>query len=428
MPTLSQDLKFRGLVHQVSDPELLPMLDRGELSAYAGFDPSAPSLHVGNLLGILTLRRLQEAGNRSILLAGGGTGLVGDPGGRSDERSQLSKDEVASNVEAVRSQLGRFLELSGGPGRPAALLLDNSAWLASVGYLDFLRDVGKRFTVNQMVAKESVKSRLDRPDQGISYTEFSYMLLQAYDFLHLYDELGCRLQLGGSDQWGNITMGIELIRKSRGAEAYALTWPLLLRADGSKYGKSVEGAVWLDPQMSSPYALYQSFIRVPDDIVGAQLRQLTFLSHDEIGELDEETSERPEHRAAQRALARAVCVLVHGEAETARAERAARSLFSEEIAALDATLLAEVLADAPSTAIAHSELDGSGADLLEVLVRTGLVASKSAARTVLDQGGVYVSNRRRLPDQARLTGDDVLAGAYVVLRRGQKDYHVLCLA
>ena len=246
MPTLSEDLAFRDLVHQVSDDALWNLLDTGATTAYAGFDPTSDSLHVGNLLGILTLRRLQLAGHRPILLAGGGTGLIGDPGGKSDERPLLSAEQLAANVEAIRAQLGRFLDLSPAAGEARGLLLDNSEWLCAYGFIDFLRDIGKHFTVNQMIAKESVRSRIERPEQGISYTEFSYMLLQAYDYLYLHDTYGCRLQLGGSDQWGNITMGLELIRKVRGDEAFALTWPLLLRADGTKYGKSESGAIWLD--------------------------------------------------------------------------------------------------------------------------------------------------------------------------------------
>jgi tyrosyl-tRNA synthetase len=426
MPALSEDLAFRGLVQQVSDESLWTLLDTGATTAYAGFDPSFDSLHVGNLLGILTLRRLQLGGHRPILLAGGGTGLIGDPGGKSDERPLLSAEQLAANVEGIRAQLGRFLDMSAEAGEARGLLLDNSKWLCSYGFVDFLRDVGKHFTVNQMIAKESVKSRLERPEQGISYTEFSYMLLQAYDYLYLHDSYGCRLQLGGSDQWGNITMGIELIRKVRSAEAFALTWPLLLRADGTKYGKSEGGAIWLDATKSSPYELYQFFVRTPDDEVGRLLRYFTFLSHEEIAALDVETAERPERRQAQRALARAVCTIVHGEKEADRAEAAAEALFSEHVTELDEALLLEVFAEAPSSSYPRSSLDGDGLDLVDVLVATGLVASKTAARTALSQGGVYVDNRRRGEAEIRLTRDDLLAGRYVLLRRGRRDYHLLC--
>jgi tyrosyl-tRNA synthetase len=401
------------------------LLDTGATTAYAGFDPSADSLHVGHLLGILTLRRLQMAGHRPILLAGGGTGMIGDPGGKSEERPLLSAERLAANLEGIRAQLGGLLDLSPGAGAAQGLLLDNSAWLCAFGFIDFLREVGKHFTVNQMVAKESVRTRLERPDQGISYTEFSYMLLQAYDYLHLHDTYGCRLQLGGSDQWGNITMGLELIRKTRGAEAFALTWPLLVRSDGTKYGKSESGSIWLDAAKTSPYELYQFFVRTPDGAVGRSLRMFTFLSHEEIEELDTEVAERPEQRKAQHALARAVCALVHGEVETDRATRAAQALFSEDLSGLDEKMLLEVFADAPSSSFARSGLDSAEIGLVDVLVSSGLVPSRTAARAAVEQGGVYVNNRRRNDPEDRLSPDDLLAGRYVVLRRGRRDHHLL---
>ena len=282
MGALFADLEFRGLVHQVTDPSVPKKLDSESLTVYAGFDPTADSLHVGHLLQMCTLRRLQLAGHRPIALAGGGTGMIGDPGGKSEERNLLSVEELAANVAGIRTQLGRLLDFSDGAGERRALLLDNSAWLGRVGLIDFLRDVGKHFTVNQMVAKESVRSRLDRPEQGISFTEFSYMLLQAYDFLHLFEAHDCHLQIGGSDQWGNITMGVELIRKTRQAEVYGLTTPLLLKADGTKFGKTESGTVWLDARRTSPYQLYQYFLRTEDATVGTVLRMLTFLDHDTI--------------------------------------------------------------------------------------------------------------------------------------------------
>jgi len=424
MGNISDDLEFRGLVHQISDEALWDLLDNGHLTAYAGFDPSADSLHVGHLLGVFTLRRLQMAGHRPILLAGGGTGLIGDPGGKADERPLLSRDQLQANLEGIRAQLGGLLDLSPSAGAAQGLLLDNSEWLCTYGLIDFLRDVGKHFTVNQMTAKESVRTRLERPEQGISYTEFSYMLLQAYDYLHLHDSYGCRLQLGGSDQWGNITMGLELIRKVRGGEAFALTWPLLVRADGTKYGKTESGAVWLDPAKSSPYAMYQFFVRTPDDESGGLLRLFTFLSKDEIEALDSATAAQPEQRLAQRALARAVTALVHGEAETDRAEAAAAALFSEEVANLDESMLLEVFADAPSSVLSRSALDGGGLPLVDVLVSSGLVGSKTAARAAIAQGGVYVNNRRRRDAEDTLTRADLLVDRYVVLRRGRHDYHL----
>ncbi|HXQ60017.1 MAG TPA: tyrosine--tRNA ligase, partial [Acidimicrobiales bacterium] len=294
MASLSSDLEFRGLIHQVTDPVLLEKLDRDHLTAYAGFDPTADSLHVGHLLQVLNLRRLQRAGHRPIALAGGVTGMIGDPGGKSEERNLLSAQDLAANLAGIRSQLERFLDFDSAAGDAGALLVDNDAWLGKVTLVDFLRDVGKHFTVNQMVTKESVRARLERPEQGISYTEFSYMLLQAYDYQQLFDAHDCRLQVGGSDQWGNITMGIELIRKTRQAEVFGLTSPLLLKADGTKFGKTESGTVWLDARRTSPYQLYQFLLRTEDTIVGTLLRFLTFLDHDAIAGLDIHTAEHPD--------------------------------------------------------------------------------------------------------------------------------------
>jgi tyrosyl-tRNA synthetase len=424
MTTLTDDLEFRGLIHQVTDPSVLDKLNSEQLTAYIGFDPTADSLHVGSLLQMCNLRRLQLAGHRPIALAGGGTGMIGDPGGKSEERNLLSVEELAANVAGIRPQLERFLDFSGGPTGSRAILLDNSTWLGSLGLVGFLRDVGKHFTVNQMVGKESVRTRLDRPEQGISYTEFSYMLLQAYDFQQLFDAHDCRLQLGGSDQWGNITMGIELIRKTRQAEVFGLTTPLLLQADGTKFGKTESGSVWLDAHRTSPFQLYQYFLRTEDATVGTVIRMLTFLDHDTIRSLDAQTTEHPERREAQRALAHEVCVLVHGESEAARAAAAARALYSEEIASLDEATLLEVCADAPTTTISRGELDG-GMSLVDALVTSGLAPSKGRARTTVTQGGAYVNNRRVDDSDARLGPDDLLFGRYLILRRGQRDYHLL---
>jgi tyrosyl-tRNA synthetase len=428
MPRLSEDLTFRGLCYQVSSPRLLERLDHEQFSVYGGFDPTSSSLQVGNLLLVCTLRRFQEAGHRPIALAGGGTGLIGDPGGKSEERPLLSVEDHAANMAGIASELGRFLDFSAERGAAQALLLDNESWLGELHLLDFLREVGKHFTVNQMVAKESVRSRLDRPDQGISYAEFSYMLLQAYDFLYLYDHYGCRIQLGGSDQWGNITMGTELIRRSRRAEAYALTSPLVVRSDGTKFGKSDGTALYLDPAKTSPFALYQYFVRVDDELVSTYLRYYSFLDHEAILDLEEATKTRPERREAQRALARELCSLVHGHEEAARVERAAAALYSEEIASLDDSTLAEIFADAPSSLLARVSLDEGGLDLAASLAQSGLVSSRGAARTAIAQGGVYINNRRRDDPGATITAEDLLGGRYVVLRRGRRDYHVLCFA
>jgi tyrosyl-tRNA synthetase len=425
MDDLVEDLRFRGLIHQMTDPALEGRLNADRITAYSGFDPTADSLHVGHLLQVCNLRRLQLAGHRPIAVAGGGTGFVGDPGGKSEERSLLSADTLQANLEGIHGQLQHFIEFGEDAGGSGALLVNNADWLQPMHLFDFLRDVGKHFTVNQTVAKDSVRSRLSRADQGISYTEFSYMLLQAFDFLHLFDTFGCRLQLGGSDQWGNITMGIELIRKVRRQEAWGLTTPLVVKSDGTKFGKTETGTVWLDPERTSPYQLYQFFFRSEDEVVGEYLRYFTFLPHGAILELDAATAEHPERREAQRGLARQVCTLVHGPAETGRAEHAAAALFGEEVAMLDERTLLDVFADAPSTALSRGRLDGQGVPLVDLLVETGIAPSKGRARTTVEQGGAYVNNRRE-GDPGRLIGpDDLLAGRYVVLRRGKKEYRLV---
>jgi tyrosyl-tRNA synthetase len=420
MPTLSEDLAFRGLIHQMTDPDLPKRLDNPGLTVYAGFDPSADSLHVGNLLQLCTLRRFQEAGHRPISLAGGGTGMIGDPGGKEDERQLLDLETIEGHLESIRPQLGQFLDLGNGRG----LLLNNVDWLGSISVLEFLRDVGKHFTVNQMVGKESVKTRFERPDQGISYTEFSYMLLQAYDFLRLHVDHGCDVQIGGSDQWGNITVGVELIRKVCGDEAWGLTTPLIVKPDGIKYGKTETGTVWLDPARTSPFAMYQFFVNTPDEQVGQLLRFLTFLPHDEIEALDAETADNPQHRAAQRGLARSVVALVHGEAEVAKCEEASAALFGEEIAGLSEEMLLAVTADAPTTEIPREQVR-DGLTLVDVLERTGLAKSKGEAKRTIDQGGAYVNNVRQT-DAARTLGPaDLLHDRYVVVRKGRREVHIV---
>jgi tyrosyl-tRNA synthetase len=419
MPTLSEDLAFRGLIHQMTDPDLPKRLDEPGLTVYAGFDPSADSLHVGSLLQLCTLRRFQEAGHRPISLAGGGTGMIGDPGGKEDERQLLTRETIDGYLEGIRPQLGQFLDLD------SALLLNNADWLGSISTLEFLRDVGKHFTVNQMVGKESVRTRFERPDQGISYTEFSYMLLQAYDYLRLHIDHGCNLQFGGSDQWGNITMGIELIRKVCGDEVWGFTTPLIVKPDGTKYGKTETGTVWLDPKRTSPFAMYQFFVNSADEQVGELLRFLTFLDHEEIALLDESTRTSPRQRAAQKALARAVVDLVHGPDEVAKCEEASAALFNEEIATLSEEMLLAVTADAPTTHVARADLVSGGLTLVDALERTGLVSSRADGRRTIDQGGAYVNNVRQSDASRTLGRDDLLHDRYVVLRKGRRDVHIL---
>jgi tyrosyl-tRNA synthetase len=416
-PTLWQELEWRGMVHQSTDPELGKLLDHERVVTYAGFDATAPSLHAGNLIGIKFLERLQRAGHRPIAVLGGGTTLIGDPSGRDTERSLLASDEIVANADRIGAQLERFLDFHEGPA--PALLLDNAAWLQELKLTDFLRDIGKHFTVNVMIAKESVRRRLHEREQGISYTEFSYMLLQAYDFLHLFDEHACRLQLGGSDQWGNITAGIDLIRRVRGAAAYGATWPLLTTATGRKFSKSEPDNPWLDPDLTSPYRFFQFWVNTPDADVERFLRLFTDLPRDEIAAV------LADPRTAQRRLAFEVTSWVHGPEEAQRAREASAVLFDgRDPGSLDEALLLEVFEDAPSSGVARSELDG-GADLAELLARTGLVTSKSEARKAIDQGGVYLNGVRE-PDAARRIGtEDLLHGRYLVLRRGKKQYHLV---
>jgi tyrosyl-tRNA synthetase len=418
VPTLSEDLTFRGLIHQMTDADLPKRFDQPGLTIYAGFDPSADSLHVGNLMQLCTLRRFQDAGHRPISLAGGGTGMIGDPGGKQDERPLLDLQTIEGYLEGIRPQLGQFLDME------HALLLNNADWLSRLSTLEYLRDVGKYFTVNQMVAKESVKSRFDRPDQGISYTEFSYMLLQAYDFLRLHLDHGCDIQFGGSDQWGNITMGVDFIRKVCGDEVWGFSTPLIVKADGTKYGKTESGTVWLDPGRTSPFAMYQFFLNTRDEQVGELLRYLTFLPHEEITALDQQTAERPQRREAQRALARAVTALVHGDTEVAKCEEASAALFGEEIAELSEDMLLAVTEDAPTTPIPKAELLG-GLSLVESLERTGLATSKKDARRTVEQGGAYVNNVRQTDDERTFAADDLLHDRYLVLRKGRKEVHIV---
>ncbi|MHB8380210.1 MAG: tyrosine--tRNA ligase [Acidimicrobiales bacterium] len=418
------DWRFRGLIHQTTDDEVFGRLSGGSVTVYVGFDPTAPSLHFGHLFPLCNLRRLQLAGNAPIALAGGGTGLIGDPSFKDVERPLLTREVLDENVAGIGEQMTRFLDFSPSAGRAQAKLLNNADWLTSVSLTDFLRDVGKHFTVNQMIAKESVKSRIDRDDVGLSFTEFAYMLLQAYDFLRLNLDHGCTLQLGGSDQWGNITMGAELVRKTTGTAAAGLTSPLLLRPDGTKFGKSEGGEqVWLDAARTSPFKLHQFLLNSDDVMTSALLRFFTFLDHETILGLDHATKTVPKERRAQRALANEVVAMVHGDEAATKAGRAGEALFSETIADLDEATLLEVVADAPSSTWSRVELV-AGVDPVALLVKSDLAKSKAEARRFLDQGGVYLNNVR-LDATSQVTMADALHGRYFVLRRGPRQLHLV---
>ena len=424
MPTgVFEEWERRGLVFQHTASGAADALDRGGLTGYIGFDPTAPSLHVGSLLPVTVLMRLQRAGHRPIFVVGGGTGMVGDPGGKDSERPLLDRDTLAANTAALRAQLERFVDFDGPRG---ALLVDNAEWLAPARLLDFLRDIGKHFSVNAMIQRDSVKRRLETRDHGISYTEFSYMMLQAYDFLELHDRYGCTLQLGGSDQWGNIVSGADLIRRLRGVEAHGITFPLLMRADGKKFGKSEQGNVWIDPDLTSPYEFYQFWLNAADDDVGNLLKQFTFLPLDAITDLEATVLTDPARRAAQRTLAGEMVRLVHGAAALTRVERSTRVLFGGgQLAELDAQALAEAFKSTPRTVVKRADLEAGRAGLAHLLAVSGLSPSGRRARQDIESCAVTVNDRRMTDPAYTLSSDDLLDGGFVVLRRGMKTYHVI---
>jgi tyrosyl-tRNA synthetase len=395
-------------------PEDLPQrLERERVTFYWGIDATADSLHAGQLVGLMAVRRLQRAGHRPILVLGGGTTLVGDPSGKDAERPLLPEEQIEANAAAIRTQLERFVDFGAG----GAELLNNADWLRGLQLMEFLRDVGKHVTVNVMMGKESVKTRLEGREQGISYTEFSYMLLQAYDFLHLYKSEGCRLQVGGSDQWGNITLGIDLIRRSTGDEAYGLAWPLLTRADGSKFGKSEGGSVWLSAEKTSPYDFFQYWVNASDDDVRTYLPLFTDLPDAEVADL---LAAPPEQRAAQRRLAHELTATVHGPGGVEAAERASAALFGGDPTTLSETELLSVFADAPSS---DGRLDGT--TLLDLFAEALEGGSKSAARRTASQGGAYVNNRQERDLDRPVREEDLLAGRSLLLRKGRKRYHLV---
>ena len=422
---LLDELMWRGLVHQTTDDALARAAFDGTTSAYIGFDPTGTSLHVGSLLQILTLVRLQRAGHRAIALVGGGTGLIGDPSGKSAERTLLTADIVRSNGEAIRVQLARFLDFEG--SNPAKLV-NNVDWLSGVGLLEFLRDVGKHFSVNAMVQRDSVRTRLEGRNQGISYTEFSYMLLQAYDFLALYREHGCQAQMGGSDQWGNMVSGTDLIRRaglSDVGQPFAVTSPLITTRAGTKFGKTEKGAVWLDPERTSPYAFYQFWLQTEDTDVGPYLRYFTFMAQAEIEALEAAHAEAPHLRSGQRALAEDVTRFVHGEAALAQAQRATAVLFTGDVEGVPAATLEQIFADVPSASVNRADLDAADWSVRAFLVGEGLPFSSSGeAKKALKAGSVRINGVRLLADpNARF--DTLIEDHLAVVRVGKKRYHLL---
>lgn len=418
-----EDLKWRGLLYDATEG-VEERLSRGPLSLYIGFDPTAASLHVGSLLQILGLARMQRDGHRPIALVGGGTGLIGDPSGKSQERQLLTKEKVAENLEGIRAQLEPHLdfETKTNPAR----MVDNGDWLNSTNLVDFLRDIGKHFTVNYMLAKESVKRRLGA-DDGLSYTEFSYLLLQSYDFLVLFDRHDCELQMGGSDQWGNITGGAELIRRLRQKKAYGLVGPLVTTSTGVKFGKTESGTIWLDPELTSPYRFYQFWLNTADDDVVRYLKYFTWLDHATIDELAALHEEAPHRREAHRKLAEEVTAMVHGPTALDRAVRSSQVLFGGDLDSLEPSDVLEIFDDVPSTEVERDALVGEGRAVVELMADCGLTASKGAARRLVRDGGAYVNNRKVADEQARVGLDDFLGGSVLVLRQGRKKYHLVKL-
>jgi len=416
MATLFDEFVWRGMVYDATEG-LAEVLAGERVTAYIGFDPTASSLHVGSLLPVMALARLQRFGHAPIAIVGGGTGMIGDPSGKTQERTLLTPDQIETNLAGLREQLSRFLDFTSAAN--PARVVNNADWLAAFDLLGFLRDTGKYFTVNYMLQKESVNRRLEN-EEGISYTEFSYLLLQARDFVELFDRFGCTLQLGGSDQWGNITAGIDLIRRTRARRAHGLVMPLVTTASGVKFGKTESGTVWLDPARTSPFKFYQFWLNTDDRDVIPYLKFFTFLDRDAIDALEARVREAPQAREAQRTLAREVTALVHGAGQVARAEHASSVLFGEAIATLPADDVLAVFDDVPSIEVPADAFEGEGLGIVDLVSRTPLAASKGEARRLVQSGGVYVNNRRTADPQARVRREHAIEGRLLVLRKGQR--------
>jgi len=423
MTSLYDEFAWRGMIYDATEG-LADVFEKERVTAYIGFDPTASSLHVGSLLPVMALARLQRFGHTPIAIAGGGTGMIGDPSGKSQERNLLSVEQIDENLAGIKQQLARFLDFE--RGNNPARIVNNAEWLAGLDLLGFLRDTGKYFTVNYMLQKESVNRRLESED-GISYTEFSYLLLQARDFVELFDRYNCTLQMGGSDQWGNITAGIDLIRRLRAKKAHGLVMPLVTTASGVKFGKTEVGTIWLDPARTSPFKFYQFWLNADDRDVVDYLKFFTFLEREAVTALGEAARTAPERREAQRALAREVTALVHGQSQVTRAEQASNVLFGEDITTLDVEDVLAVFEDVPSTELPGNTFDAEGIGMVDLVARVQLAPSKSEARRLVQSGGVYVNNRRMSDPQARLTRDQAIGGRLFVLRKGQKETHLVRL-
>jgi len=420
--SLVEELQWRGIVYDATEG-VSELFERERVTAYIGFDPTASSLHVGSLLPVMALARLQRFGHAPIAIVGGGTGLIGDPSGKTHERPLLTREQIDENLAGIRAQLSRVLDFDAASN--PARIVNNADWLGAIDLLTFLRDAGKHFTVNYMLQKEAVNRRLET-EEGISYTEFSYLLLQAYDFLQLFDRYHCLVQMGGSDQWGNITAGIDLIRKLRGVRAHGVVMPLVTTASGVKFGKTEAGTVWLDPARTSPFLFYQFWLNTDDRDVIPYLKFFTFLDREEIAALERQTLSKPELREAQRVLAHEATALVHGTEQTGRAEHASSVLFSEDITTLSVEDVLSVFADVPSTELPVDQL-GDGVGIVDLIARVQLAPSKGEARRLVQGGGVYVNNRRVADPQAKLTRADAIGGKLFIVRKGQRQNYVVRL-
>ncbi len=418
---LIDEFRWREILYDATEG-IEEMLEKEKVTGYIGFDPTAASLHVGSLLQIMNLARLQRFGHKPIALVGGGTGLIGDPSGKTKERQLLTKEIVQKNLEGIKEQLSRFLDFGDSP--MSAIMVNNYEWLGTISFIDFLRDVGKYFTVNNMLARESVKRRIESED-GISFTEFSYTLLQSYDFLVLYDRYHCRLQMGGSDQWGNIVSGADLIRRLRSAKVHGLVSPLVTTATGVKFGKTEAGAVWLDAELTSPFRFYQYWLNTDDADVIRFLKYFTWLTREQINELAARVQERPEQREAQRSLAREITRMVHGDTALQRAEQASKVLFGGEIEGLSAREVGDIFRDVPSSEVEKSRLEGEGIAVVDLLVEAGVAKGKGETRRLIQGGGVYLTNHRIDDPASRVTLSDSIEGQFLVFRKGRKNYHLV---
>ena len=423
MPILNafEELRWRGLVYDFS-AGVEELLNTQKVTVYNGFDVTADSLHIGHMVPLMALARLQRFGHHPIALAGGGTTMIGDPSGKSSERNLMTREEIAANAERIKLQLAHFLDFESKTN--PARLMNNADWLLSLNLVDFLRDIGKHFTVNTMLTKDSVKTRLEK-ESGLSFTEFSYMLLQSYDFLHLNIHEGCVLQTGGSDQWGNITAGAELVRRVRGQPAYALVYPLITKADGTKFGKTEAGAVWLDEKRTSPFRFYQFWMNTDDRDVIPYLKVFTWLSQEQIAGLEQGVAASPEKRLAQRTLAEEMTQMLHGQSALERARQATQVLFGGEISGLTSAEIQDIFADVPSSELAGSTLEGQGMPVVDLLEKSGVAKSKGEARRLLGEGGIYLNNHRVNETNRAVTLADVIDGQFLLLRRGSKNYHLL---